>query len=56
MVIINFRGNQMEAEELTNSWKIRKVMGKLKVSYEVSKKDCPTKEDLEKYLEEVKML
>lgn len=41
-----------EVTESKSQWTVRLSNGKVKVEYQISKKDCPTLEDLKEFIEQ----
>lgn len=41
-----------EVTENKSQWTVRLSNGKVKVAYQISKKDCPTIEDLKEFVEQ----
>ena len=47
------KGNKnFEISESQNQWTVRLSDGNLNVEYKISKKDCPTFEDLKEFIEQ----
>lgn len=49
-MMIEIKGKNYEVIENEKKWKIQKEDGKVKLVYEVSKKDCKTQEELKRFI------
>ncbi len=49
-------GKTYEVKETSAKWIIKATSGIMDISYDISKKDCETFEDLKKYVEEAEVL
>ena len=49
-------GKTYEVTETTQKWNIKNKLGIMSISYDVSKKDCATIEELQKYVDETDIL
>ena len=53
---IEIKGKSYEVIENEKKWKIQKEDGKVKLVYEVAKKDCGTMEELKQFLSDNEIL
>ena len=49
-------GKTYEVTETTQKWSIKNKLGIMSISYDVSKKDCATIEELQRYVNETDIL
>ena len=47
---ITKNGKTFHIEEKSDKWSVRRDVDSVKVSYEISKKDCGTPEEVKKYI------